>query len=358
IIGTQYMTSCEMKKNEFNQDDINGKFTVPEEGGKENEGVFTLSNGSRYSIIVKSIDLPVSFVETERHYKSRILSIATIKGLYFILLDESKSFDQLKHVLYVYDEEREIVRKVDMGKSFVNDYTSHLEVNEENVYLRSDGNRNPYKIDIEGLTLHKSDEPEKPFYQDKEYIVTTKDLGEWGGTMFFEHRKTGAIHEVRVDGPIIINKLDNAYIVSSTLRHMMSRSSILKIINPRSLHLFDLDDDFTNFMGSSHREGSEELINGDYDIGTSFIRDNTFYHLYEEDGATNIGVLEEKDSDNNDLYSPYALKPLYRFTSNINARLAQVTEKDEHLLINQSTHESMGGMILVKANSIVFYYLK
>lgn len=351
------MIGCESNKNEHYHDDTNKKFTVPEGKNKEKEGVFPLSNGSRFSIRVKSIDLPVSFVETERHYKSRILSIATINGLFFILLDESKSFDQLKHALYVYDENKGIVRRFVLGNNFANDHSLRLEVKNDIVFLRSNGNRTPYIIDIDSLSLYKSDEPEKPFYQDKNFIVTAKDRGEWGGTIFFEHRKTGAVHEVGADGPIIINKLDNAYIVSSTLRHMMSSSSIIKIVDPRTLHKVDSDDDFTNFMGSIHKEGSEELFGGNIDIGTSFIRDNTLFHLYEEDGSTIIGVLTNK-SDHSNPYIPYSLKPLYRFTSNIHASLAQVTNNDEHLLINQSTHESMGGMILIKNDSIVFYYFK
>jgi len=358
ILGIQCMIGCESKKTELYEEDAYKKFVVPEGDAQEKAGEITLSNGSRFSIIAKSIDLPIQFVETERHYKSRILSIAKVNELFFILLDESKSFDKLKHALYVYDEERDIVRKVDLVKTFANDYTLHLEVNEEKVFLRSDGYGNSYIIEIESLSLNKSDEPDKSFYQDKDFIVTAKDRGEWGGTIFFKHRKTGAVYEVGADGPIIINKLDNAYIVSSTLRHMMSSSSIIKIVEPRTLHQVDSDDDFTNFMGSTHKEGSEELFNGNVDIGTSFIRDNILYHLYEEEGNTKIGVLEKKESDNNDYYSPYSLTPVYRFTSNINARLAQVTKKDEHLLINQSTHKSMGGMILIKEESIEFYYFK
>jgi hypothetical protein len=358
IIGIQCMIGCESKKNKLYEDDANKKFAVPEGGAQEKAAEIILSNGLKYTIIVKSIDLPIQFVETERHYKSRILSIATIDGLFFILLDESKSFYQLKHVLFAYDEQKNIVRKVDLGKNFTNDHTLHLEEKEEKIFLRSDRNRNSYMIDIESLKLYKSDVPEKPFYQDLDYIVVSKDLGEWGGTMFFEHRETGAVHEVGVDSPIIINKLDNAYIVSSTLRHEMSRSSIIKIVDPRNLHLDDSDNNFTNFMGSSHREGSEQLFSGNIEIGTSFIRDNKLYYLYKEDDYTRIGVLEKKDLDKKGLYSPYSLIPLHHFTSNINANLAQVINNDEHLLINQSTHESMGGMILIKDNNILFYYFK
>ena len=355
IIGIQCMIGCESKKD---VDDANKKFVVPEGGAQEKAGEITLSNGSRFSIVVKSIDLPIQFVETDRHYKSRISSIATLNGLFFILLDESKSFDQLNHVLYAYNEERDKVRKIDLGNKFTNDYTLHLEVKDDKLYLRSKGKRQPYNIDIKNLTIHQSDESAKAFYEDKEYIINTKDLGEWGGTIFFEHKKTGSVYEVGADGPTIINRYDNAYIVSSTLRHMMSSSSIIKIVDPRTLHQVDLDDDFTNFMGSRHKEGSEELFSGNIDIGTSFKRDNTLYHLYEEDGSTKIGVLEKKESKNNDHYNPYSLTPVYRFTSNVNARLAQVTNNDEHLLINQSTHKSMGGMILIKDDSIVFYYFK
>lgn len=363
IIGIQCMIGCESNKNELYEDDANKKFTVPEGGAQEKAGEITLNNGLRYTIIVKSIDLPIQFVETERHHKSRILSIATIDRLFFILLDESTSFYQLKHVLFAYNEERDKVRKIDLGNKFTNDHTLHLEVKDDKLYLRSKGKSQPYNIDIKSLTIHESDEPAKAFYEDKDYIITMKDLGEWGGTIFFEHKKTGAVYEVGADGPTIVNRYDNAYIVSSTLRHMMSRSSILKIINPRTLHLVDSDDDSTNFIdftnikGSSHTEGADQLFSGDIDIGTSFIRDNTLYHLYEEDRSTKIGVLE-KISDNSNPYSPYSLKPLYRFTSNINANLAQVINNAEHLLINQSTHKSMGGMILIKDDIIVFYYFK
>lgn len=355
------MIGCESNKNELYHDDTNKKFTVPEGGAQEKAGEITLSNGSRFSIIAKSIDLPIQFVETERHYKSRILSIAKVNEFFFILSDESKSFDQLKHVLYAYNEESEIFRIIDLGNIFTNDYALHLEVEDDKLYLRSKGKRQPYRIDIKSLAIHESDEPAKAFYEDKDFTITTKDHGEWGGTAVFKHKRTGTLYEVESSGPIVVNKLDNAYILSSTLRHMRTTSAIIRISDPQKLFKTD---EFRHRLltqhriGSSHREGSEKLFSGDIDIGTSFVRDNTLYHLYEEDGVTKIGVLEKKESDNIDNYSPYSLTPVYLFTSNINARLAQVTKKDEHLLINQSTHKSMGGMILIKEESIVFYYFK
>jgi len=78
------------------------------------------------------------------------------------------------------------------------------------------------------------------FYEDSLYIVSKTCQGEFGGTILFKNKKTGIEYLAHSTCPVVVNKLDNKYYVTNTLRHLCGSSQILEIENPDSMTIVKL----------------------------------------------------------------------------------------------------------------------
>ncbi|MGH1385266.1 hypothetical protein [Kordia sp.] len=73
------------------------------------------------------------------------------------------------------------------------------------------------------------------FYEDEDYIVSSQCKGEFGGTIFFEHKKTKKIYSCVASCLTSVNKLNNVYYLTSALGHLGASSKILEIKDPTAL---------------------------------------------------------------------------------------------------------------------------
>ncbi|NBA88311.1 hypothetical protein GVN16_21240 [Emticicia sp. CRIBPO] len=155
------------------------------------------------------------------------------------------------------------------------------------------------------------------FYEDNNYNVYSLDFGEWGGTIWFEDKKTRKQYEYSITSPII-NRLENAYFITSG-------SKILKIDNPQKMELSKLPYDYKkvvlekkDFRNPNHHslKGAEIIydhkgdnpddLNPRFPIMTSFISNNRLFHIYKDSISTKIGKIENRN-----------LTPVYNFKFDI-----------------------------------------
>jgi hypothetical protein len=152
----------------------------------------------------------------------------------------------------------------------------------------------------------KSDKKNKPFYEDSEYIVTTSCKGEWGGSIWFENKKTGIIYSCESTCPKSIHKIDNKYIVTNSLAHMYGVSEIIQIDNPNQLSIFKKPQPRSYKNGkpfyyvvdleSKSRQGVKTLWS---EHGTliilSFLHNQKLYHITIKEGTTLLTTLENNE---------------------------------------------------------------
>lgn len=152
----------------------------------------------------------------------------------------------------------------------------------------------------------KPTEEKDYFYEDSEYIVTISCSGEWGGSVWFENKKTGIIYSCQSTCPKSINKVDNKYIITNSLAHMSGMSEIIEIENPNQLSIFKKpeprnDKDGKPFyyagdMESKSRKGVKSLWS-EFEtlIILSFLYKNKLYHIATKNGATYLTTLENNE---------------------------------------------------------------
>lgn len=77
-----------------------------------------------------------------------------------------------------------------------------------------------------------------PFFEDEKYIVERSCSGEWGGSIYFINKLNNKKYECTATCPIALNKINNSYVVTASLAHLVGFSQILKIDDPKDLTLF------------------------------------------------------------------------------------------------------------------------
>jgi hypothetical protein len=76
------------------------------------------------------------------------------------------------------------------------------------------------------------------FFQDENYYVRRTCSGEFGGSIWFRNKKTEIEYSCSATCPVTVNKIDNNYIVTTSLSHFRGFSSVFLIENPDSMDIF------------------------------------------------------------------------------------------------------------------------
>jgi hypothetical protein len=103
------------------------------------------------------------------------------------------------------------------------------------------------KFEIEEINISDSsefknstdfDRLDTAFFQDENYYVRRTCSGEWGGSIWFKNKKTGIEYSCAATCPVGVNKVENKYVVTTSLCHFQCYSSVFEIENPDSMNIF------------------------------------------------------------------------------------------------------------------------
>lgn len=143
------------------------------------------------------------------------------------------------------------------------------------------------------------------FFEDENYFVRKTCSGEWGGTIWFKNKRSGIEYSCGATCPVVVNKVNAKYIVTSTLAHMSGFSEILEISNPDSLAIFKLPKPIGEngkskiyLIGddeSHSKKGVNQLLDS---VGVltiaSFPFDGQLFHIVTDFRKTFIAKIESK----------------------------------------------------------------
>lgn len=129
-----------------------------------------------------------------------------------------------------------------------------------------------------------------PIFKDERYNIYSVCNGEFGGTIYFQNKKTKKSYEAASTCPIVVNKIDSQYYVTNS-------TSILKIQAPEKLTNSTLN--FKAHQGSQFTQGIETLFDTldfdmDFGIATSFVSDKKLLNLYSDKQGTYVGEIKDK----------------------------------------------------------------
>lgn len=170
------------------------------------------------------------------------------------------------------------------------------------------------------------------FFEDEDYIVHKTCSGEWGGTVYFKNRKTGVEYVCEASCPVIINKLDGKYLVSSTLDHLTGLASVIQIDHPDSMQVYTKPVQSKQRLlpargdaESTSRKGSITLLKADrIIILVSFPYKGQLYHITTDFEHTYISNIENGRFVHLDVVSD---KPLRTFDGGV------IPTNDDHYIV-------------------------
>ncbi|WP_179334738.1 hypothetical protein [Winogradskyella costae] len=181
-------------------------------------------------------------------------------------------------------------------------------------------------------------------YEDELFNVYSTCRGEWGGTVFFQDKKTNELFEGSSTCPIVVNKIGTEYFVTNYMGHMIGFASVNKISDPRNLEKSKWD--FKSRFGSENQKGVEKVLDtmGFY-IPTSFVSNSNLVHLYNDDNGTYIAEIENGK-----------MKPIYTFDFKFYPQFNQQLE-DGKLLTFKVVETEKDGILLIDGNNLNFKFL-
>jgi len=183
-------------------------------------------------------------------------------------------------------------------------------------------------------------------YEDEQFNVYSTCRGEWGGTVFFQDKKTNQLYEGSSTCPIVVNKIGKEYYVTNYMGHMMGFASVNKIADPRKLEKSNWN--FKRRFGSEKMKGIEKVLDTmDFYIPTSFVVKDKLVHIYSDKKGTYIANIENEQ-----------MKPIYTFDFKFYPQFNQQLENGKQVLTFEVAESGKDGILLIDGNQLTFKFLK
>ena len=183
-------------------------------------------------------------------------------------------------------------------------------------------------------------------YEDEQFNVYSTCRGEWGGTVFFQDKKTNELYEGSSTCPIVVNKIGKEYYITNFMGHMMGFASVNKIADPRKLEKSDWN--FKRRFGSENVKGIEKVLDTmDFYIPTSFVIKDKLVHIYSDEKGTYLANIENEK-----------MKPIYTFDFKFYPQFNQQLENGKQVLTFEVAESGKDGILLIDGNQLTFKFLK
>lgn len=137
---------------------------------------------------------------------------------------------------------------------------------------------------------------DQPFYEDETYSVEKYCKGEWGGVVVFTNKISNIKFICKSTCAVNLIRFNKTYIISNTLNHLGSSSTVLEIQNAEHLtKIENIDLKNIDFERVSTK-GSKELIKTyGYKTLGSFINNNNLYFVICDSSETFIAQIQNKE---------------------------------------------------------------
>lgn len=193
------------------------------------------------------------------------------------------------------------------------------------------------------------------FYEDENYFVKQSCRGEWGGAVWFLDKKSEREYTCESTCPQALFKIDQSYILISSLAHMDGSIEIARIQDPSAMKEFILPDSLKNRRSSisyygrqrsyqSRSKEGKEILFKDYGMQclASFVWDGEIYLLISDHQKT---YLYQWTKNKLIRLEPILNKALLSF----NRKQINTPEKDLVVVIDQNDFK---GFIRIEDNRI------
>jgi len=214
------------------------------------------------------------------------LSVVEYNGGFYCL----DYVDKSKRLLHI-DHQDNVI-----SNDSVNPLFFELVVENGNMYA-IDVNMDMHLFDGKNFTTPENRKYKETFFEDDKYLVSRSCSGEWGGTLFFTDKKTKKKYECESTCPVAIHKINDSYTITASLAHLSGWVEVFEITNPKKMKPYKekKKNGYINIADQSRSQSGKKILAKESDMtaGTSFIYNDTLYHLLSEQPP--VLAYDEKD---------------------------------------------------------------
>lgn len=302
---------------------------------QDNHTDVSTDQSAAINILVDILNIPI---------KGDLVNAAWFRNNFYAMFETSrKNTSASFKKMIVFNKKGEVIEDVFLPKEIQDMVYCDLIVNNDSLYVKETQFEKAnlvlgeYVADF-SLTTTKDFQ----IFRDDSYNVYSVCNGEFGGTIYFQNKKTGRNYEAGSSCPIVLNKMENHYYVTNS-------TSILKIQDPKKLEISNLN--FKMHQGSLFRKGIETLFDAvdfdmDFRIATSFVNDKKLLNLYSDKQGTYVGEIENKK-----------MKLVYKFPFKFSANFNQQLDSGGQILVCYFADNSRG-VLVIDGKNFNFYKLK
>lgn len=227
-----------------------------------------------------------------------ITNAVLFKEKYYLFLldtnDRDKMGNQNPVKLYQVSINGLQTKQLNFPEELEQPFFCETQIRNDSLVISSQFDNESFYLNESTLKWSKVKDAHIPIFDDKDYRVTYKCNGEFGGVVSFYDKQKSVYYDALSTCAVVVNKLNDNFYVTTYLGHMASHSEILEISNPRKLYKRTvIPDSKAGYCFSELIKGTKTIFDSwDLIIHTSFIRNNHLYHIYSANGRCYIGELE------------------------------------------------------------------
>ncbi|NDV69889.1 hypothetical protein [Dysgonomonas sp. 25] len=276
--------------------------------------------------------------------------------------DYTRSLCKVENSIYFLDSRGDNAYKIDLTTKAIDTLNCNIEldylINYNNTLIAYNYKNKPYYYTGTKFERYNKKIKQKPFFEDKQYLVETLCNGEWGGEAWFTDKRTKKKYACEATCPFIINKINNTYYLTTSLLHLTAFTAILEINDPSSLPLYQKRRNISEHpdrLPISPDSPNRTVIDSvGFMTMTSFVYNEELYHI-----GSKVDYLSPNYTEATNLY---------KVTKNelvLIEKIANFNMMTDEIIITESGEQTCyfskeldnGGILWIKDNNIHVFSL-
>jgi hypothetical protein len=316
-------------------------------------------SGQSFKVTIDTLDISVKDLIIPAN-KIGLTHAIEFKENYYCFFEEIKKDNSRRDIkfCFIIAKDGKILKSIKVPEDIQDSYYYDLFLKHDTIFVKTYMDSKTFIFNQSFSKWVKTKNTDDMIFEDERFYFTYLDFGEWGSTTWCKDKITGKEYEF--SSGTIINKIDNAYYLTSGLK-------ILKVENPFKLKECKRDYYYEIVRNKDYSKGSNSLkgvevifIDTTYSIwdqkepklliGTSFVADKHLYHLCSDSINTFITKLENGQ-----------MKPIQHIDKKISIfnwyySYRNKTQKDNSQLLKFNYKDDFG-LVQIKGSTINIHFL-
>lgn len=229
-----------------------------------------------------------------------------------------------------------------------------------------------FYFDTEAMQWVQIDEADDAVYDDDNYLITSRDFGEWGYLTWFRNKTTGKEYELGAFTNIV-NRVDGSYYITEPYRifRVKDPTKLLPATPDRYYSVSKKKNIMHDAITYNQLQGVEAVYGSDtiefneslgefsedklpeVNIATSFVYDNKLFHLCIDTTSMYVAKL-----DSGQLIAVQHIAEPHAIFDWYNSYRMKIQPDGSQLLKFQTDNPNLFGLINLKGNEIDIRYLR